>query len=415
MSLWPRLKAALFGGGLTNPDDGHQSSGPASYNNEAGISVSDERALAISAVWACVRLITQSAGTMPLGFYRRTAEGREALPEDHQLVNLLKYRPNLYMSGKEFRQAMFMSRALWGNAYARKRYSAGRLVSLVPLKPAFMEVKRTNSGLLYCYSTDQGVQEFTQRDIMHLRGPSPDGIMGLSPLGYMRHTLGITVSSERKAATSFAGRPSGTLSVDGWPNQEQRAELRDMYGNVGTDATGDGQWWLLPGGMKYQSISMPPDDLQLLESRSFQVAEIARYYGVPSVMIDGSTGATAAWPASYEQQLLSFLQFSLKPYLEEFEDAVTSQLLDNGERRTVYVEHKVDGLLRTDSETRANFYASMLQNGVYSRNEVRRMENLPPIDGGDKFTVQLNLTDIADLPDMSEESDDASQQISDSD
>lgn len=397
MSVWSRFRAAFSGGALTNPDSGNQSAGPMSYGSTGLPSVTDERAMSVSAVWACTRLISQSVATMPMGFYRKTATGREPLPDDHYLAELLRYRPNAYMSGKQFRMAMLVSRVLWGNAFALKRMAAGRVVSLLPLKPEFMEVERTEGGIVYTYNDGDRIKEYGQDEIMHIRGMSADGIVGMSPLAYMRYTLGISVAADSKAARSFNGRPSAVLKAEGWPTQEQREQLRQHYGNIGTDGTGDGQWWLLPGNLSYQAIGLPPDDLQMLESRQFQVAEIARFYGVPTVLIDGQAGSTAAWPASYEQQMLAFLQFTLRPYLEEFEDAVTADIVKPSERKTVYAEHNVEGFLRTDSQARAAYYASMLQNGVMTRAEVRRLENLPHIDGTDELTVQLNMTTVDKL------------------
>ena len=155
---------------------------------------------------------------------------------------------------------------------------------------------------------------------------------------------------------------------------------------------------ITPGGMKYRGVSMHPDDLQLLESRQFQVPEICRFFGVPTVMVDGAAGATAAWPASYEQQVLAFLTFGLKPYLEEWEDKIPSSLLSPAEQRETIIEHNVEGLLRTDSKSRAEFYASGAQNGWLKRSEIRSKENLPFVEGSDELTVQVNMTNLEDLP-----------------
>lgn len=396
MSIWPRLRQAFGAGATTNPDEGYQQTGPYSMNSDAGVTVTDDRAMSLSAVFACVRLLVQSGATLPLALYQKTPDGREQLPMDDPVVRLLTHRPNLYMTAKQFRQAMWASRVQWGNAYARKMYNGSRLVGLMPLKPAYMAVERTARGLQYNYGTETGTQTFRQDEILHWKGMTFDGVVGVSPLAYMTHVLGVSVAADRKAATSFAGRPMGVLKAEGWPNQEQREQLRSHYGNLGTDGTGDGSWWLLPGNMSYQSIGLPPDDLQLLESRNFNIAEVCRFYGVPTVMVDGNAGATAAWPASYEQQVLAFMQFTLRPYLEEFEDAV-STLFAPGEQQTRYAEHSVEGFLRADSSTRASYYATMAQNGLMTRNEIRQLENLKPMPGGDDLTVQLNLTGVDDL------------------
>jgi len=313
---------------------------------------------------------------------------------------LLKFQPNNFQTAKEFRQAMWTQRVLWGNAYARIRWSGNRPVSMIPLKPEFMTVERGDDGLLYHYSTADGVKTYSQREIMHLKGFSADGVTGLSALAYARQSLGLSVSADRSAAKSINGKASAVLELPDYPNAAQRAQLREMYG-AGNDTDvyrSDGGLMIIPGGMHYKGVSMPPDDLQLLQSREFQIPEIARFFGVPVVMIDGSAGATAAWPASYEQQVLSFLTFTLKPYLEEWEDKIPYSLLTLRERQEVFAEHNVEGLLRTDSAARASFLSQMVQNGLMTRNEGRKKENLPAMDGADELTVQVNMTSLEDLP-----------------
>lgn len=396
MSLWSAIRGAFSSGALSNPEKGYQSSGPAGFGNDTTVTVGDERALGVSAVFACIRLIVQSGAPLPLGFYRRTKDGREALPEDHYLCRLLKYKPNLYMTAKSFRQALWMQRVMWGNAYARKIMSGGRTVGLLPLKPAYMQVERGIEGLRYFYSTNTGRKEYSADEIFHWKGFSPDGMIGLSPLAYQRYTLGISVAADKKAATSFSAMPSMGLKLDDYPTPDQQKQLRELYG-PGTNMTGDGNFWIFPGGMTPEKLGLPPDDLQMLESRQLQVVEIARFYGVPAVMIDGNQGATSAWPASYEQQVLAFLTFTLKSYLEEFEDQVVASLVAPAERLTVFAEHNVEGFLRADSKARSSYLSTMVSNGMMTRNEARKKENLPPVDGGDELTVQVNMTPLDEL------------------
>ena len=383
-------------GALRNTVNATQDSGPPAPSTKIAKAVTDERALGLSAVFACVRLIVQSGATLPLKFYEKTADGREELDDDHVLPRLLKYQPNLYMTAKQFRQAMFTQRVLRGNAYALKKFIGDRIVSITPLNPAFMDVIRKPSGLIYKYTVDGSERRYSQKDIMHLKGFSADGIMGLSPLSYAAHTLGISVSADDKAATSFSSMPALGLKLDSMPTQEQREQLRELYAQ-NTDTTGDGGMWMFPMGIDPQVIGLNPSDLQMLESREFQTADIARFFGVPTVMIDGTAGATAAWPASYEQQVLAFLTFTLKPYLEEMEDQITASLVPPAEKLTVFAEHEVEGFLRADSASRAEYHASGLQNGWTTINEVRRKENLPPIEGGDIARAQLNMAPITDL------------------
>jgi HK97 family phage portal protein len=400
MSWWGGwFKGAFQGGALTNVDDGLQKTGPTPHRTTSNVVVTDERAMQISAVFACVRLLVNTGATLPMGFYERTTDGREPLPEDHQLAQLLKYSPNNFMSAKQFRSALFTQRVLWGNGYAKIKWMGDRPVSLTPLKPEYMTVERGKTGLIYLYTNKTGTKTYKQRDIFHLKGFG-DGITGLSALGYAREVLGISVASDSTAANSIGGNPSAVLELDDIPTDAQKDKLREMYGagNVTSAYQSDGGLQIIPGGMKYRSISIPPDDMQLLESRQFQVPEIARFFGVPAVMIDGSAGAAAAWPASYEQQVLSFLTFGLKPYLEEWEDVVVNSLLVGTDKQRIFAEHKVDGLLRTDSAGRSAFYSQMTQNGIMTRNEARVKENMPRVEGADDLTVQVNMTPLQDLP-----------------
>lgn len=397
------FRGAFQAGALANPDIGAQQSGPAGGRSDANITVTDERAMKISAFFACVRLLVQTGAPLPLWFGTQTPDGRETLDMDHYLWQLLKFSPNNFMTALEFRQAMWTQRVLWGNAYAKIKWMGKRPVSLTPLKPEFMAVKRGESGLVYSYSTVNGVIEYEQRDIMHIKGFSTDGIIGISAMAYARESLGLSVSADRSAAKAINGRANAVLEVDSFLTDEQRDKLRGLYGGVNASSAygADGQLLISEGGLKYHGISIPPDTLQLLESRQFQIPEICRFFGVPAVMVDGAAGATAAWPASYEQQVLSFLTFGLKPYLDEWEDVIPDSLLSPADRKEIFVRHNVEGLLRTDSKGRAEFLSKMVQNGLMTRNEGRRKENLPPIDGADELTVQVNMTNLEDLPQVS--------------
>lgn len=392
--------AAYGGGSLTNPDTGNQDSRPTPGRNASNVVVTDERAMMISTVFACTRLIAQTCSTLPLGFYQKTDSGRAELPDEHYLRTLLQYTPNNFMTALEFRQAMITSRVLWGNAYAKIRRTGDRPVSLIPLKPEYMTVERTTSGLIYKYQTDTGEKEYSQRDIFHIKGFSTDGITGMSALGYARETLGLSVTADESASKSIGGHASAVLELDDMPTDAQKAKLREMYGagKVTTAYQSDGGLMIVPGGMKYRLTDLPPDDMQLLESRSFQVAEIARFFGVPSVMIDGSN-SSAAWPASYEQQMQAFLTFTLSPYLKEFESKVTASLVIPREQKTTYIEHKVQSLLRADSAGRAEFYSKALQNGWMTSNEARSLENMPKSDdpGADELRAQVNMAPLGEL------------------
>jgi HK97 family phage portal protein len=318
MSWWQTLTGAFGVGRLANLDKGQQHSGNLSRSTEANIVVSDERAMALPSVFACTRLITQSGATLPLALYTKTDTGdRLPLPDNDPLTRLLRIRPNQYMNALEWRQAMFCQRVLWGNAYSRiDRRGDGEVSSLLPLKPEHVTVHREAEGIRFEYASDAGSETYWNRvgqphEMFHWRGFSPDGVIGLSPLSYSRQSMGIAVAADRHASRAFTGRPNGVLSTDKILQDDHRKQLRDLYGKI-TDSA-DGQWWLLEAGFKYQEIGMPPDDLQMLQSRQWSVSEICNFYGVPAVMVNGGANASANWPAAYEKHILAFNTFTLKP------------------------------------------------------------------------------------------------------
>lgn len=402
MAWFPsRILHWLIGGGISNPEVGYQSSYPAA-SGEA-VDVSDDRAFQISAVYRCIAILSQTVACMPLGFFERKADGRTELDDDHYIVTLLKRKPNPAMTPIEFRTAMTAQVAGWGNGYALVGYSGTsnnrRPTSLWPLKPErMMPYRQENGTLTYHYTTDKGVQILAPSSVFHLKGLTVDGVMGLSPLGMGRQALGLTIAAEKYSAGSFrnGGRPIGTLNFDKFLTPEQRDGARKLYQGITAGADAATNMWVLEGGAKYESISVSPDDMQMLESRRFQLGEICRLFGVPSHLVNDSEKATA-WGSGLEQLNLGFLQYTLQPYLKAWESTITDSLLTAPDKRRVIVEHNVEGLLRADSAGRASFYSTMVQNGLMTRNEVRRKENLPPKEGGDELTAQVNMASIENL------------------
>ncbi len=397
----------FFGvGGLANTETGAQYSGPASRQAaESNVYVSDERALAISAVWSCVRLISETVSCLPLKFYERTGDNtRTDLDGDHYIVQLLNRKPNQSMTPTEFREAMTVQLALWGNAYARIGYmgrgESRRPVTLVPLRPEHVTPMRLPDGsVAYHYNSGKGVEVLAAQSVFHLKGFSTEGIIGLSPLAYARNSLGLTVAAEQYSGAQFknGGRPAGTLTFDKYLNADQREAARQVYQAISEGASEANNAWILEGGAKYEPINIPPDDMQMLESRTFQLGEIARFFRVPSHLINDSAKATS-WGTGIEQLNLAFLQYGLNPYLKRWETTITDKLLRRADKQRVISEHSVEGLLRADSKGRSDFYSKAAQNGWMTRNEIRQKENLPPKAGGDMLTVQVNLTPADELP-----------------
>lgn len=385
-------------GGLWNPEKGIQRPGPTGYANAAKVAISDDRALQIAAVFRCIRIIAETCATLPLITYKKTATGREPT-EDHWLAKLLA-APNETQTGDEWRESVIAQIAGWGNAYGQiVRQSMGRPVELWNYKTDRMKVeRRENRTLQYTYPDIMGVpKELKTQDVLHMRGFSVDGVMGVSPLGVARETLGLAVGAENYAASFFAsgGRPSGILSTDRLLQPEQREKLAQQFGGLAEGGT-EKRLWVLEAALKYEPISVSPEDMQMLQTRAFQIADIARFFGVPLFLLM-ETEKSTSWGSGIEQQNLAFLTYTLMPYLSRLENSINRFLIPENERGKVFVEHDPSPLLKADSTARANFYAQMVQNGLMTRNEVRGRENLMPKDGGDMLTAQVNLTPLDKL------------------
>lgn len=390
-----------FNWGLNSPDKGSQYGEPISTANVANRSVTDTRAMQNAAVFSCVRLISECIGSLPLTVYERLPNGQRRRVGDHWLQQLLR-EPNPYMTGQEWQETVAAQLASWGNAYTlTRRADSGRPTELFPLRPQSMDVQRDGlEGLYYEYTSEAlGTQKWTQREVLHVRGFGQEGFKGLSPLGFARESLGLAVSSEEYAARFFAngGKPSGVAEIDDVLKPEQRKALKELIEDqVGRNAAESQGVLLLEGGATYRPISIPPEDAQMLETRSFQIAEIARFFRVPLFLLMDETKNTS-WGSGLEQQNLAFLTYTLRPYLVRIERAIARWMLSDAERRQYFVEFNVEGLLRADSKARAEFYSTMVQNGLMTRNEVRGKENLPRLDGADELTAQVNLAPLSRL------------------
>ena len=389
----------LFGiGALSNQDTGKQVGTTGSTQTDAGISVSDERAMQVSSVWACVQYIVNSYASLPIEFYEKDGDGRKEL-EKHALVRLFHESPNALMKPRDFRKAMTMQLCFWSNAYAEIEWIGNRPVSIIPLRPGRMTPYLMGGELTYHYQMEQGVRVYSKRSILHLKGFGSDGIVGLERSNYARKTLGLSVSADTYAAKQFAhgGRSGGGyLMFDKFLTPDQRKQAKGLYEGMSETAFDKGKLWILEGGVKYETDALNPDTMQMIETRKMQLTEIARFFGVPDVLIGAATG-TGAWPASFEQQLLSFLTFTLQDYVDEWENALREALLTPAERRKIIIDHDTTGFIKMDSVAKAELQSKWAQNGLKTRNEIRKINNDPSIDGGDDLTVQVNLTPLDKL------------------
>ncbi len=392
-----RVKSALLNWlgvpiSLTNGDFFQEWFGTSS----SGKVVTADKAIALSAVWACVRLLSESVSTLPMKVYQRESDGSRKLAQAHPAYQLLCRRPNTEMTPSRFMLMVVASVCLRGNAFVEKKMIGNKLVSLVPLLPQCMVVKRLDSGELEYTFTEKGVKRVIPvKNMMHIRGFGLDGVCGMMPMSVGRDVFGAAMAVEESAAKIFENglQSSGYFASKNVLTKEQRERLRkNLTAFAGSKNAGKSM--VLEADLTYQNITMNPEAAQMLQSRSFSIEEICRWFRVPPFMV-GHIDKQSSWASSVEGMNLLFLTNTLRPLLVNIEQEIARCLLNGDE--DLFAEFSVEGLLRADSAGRSAYYTTALQNGWMSRNDVRRLENLPPIEGGDIYTVQLNLTPLEDL------------------
>jgi len=353
-------------------------------------------ALGLAAAWACYRLLTGTMSSLPLVVYHKTAQGRE-VAYDHPLYSILHDRPNYDQTALNFWQFMSGALELHGNAYSElDRASTGRIISLkVPLAPDQVRPRRTRLGAIEYVVNDGRERIVPQSAMLHIRGFGGSALGGLSTLAYGRQTFGQARAQDTAATSTFRNgiRPIGAFETDADMTLDQRGLFQEKLSEDHRGAINTGNPLVLSNGLKFKALSINPDDAQMLESRAFSVEEICRFFGVPPHMI-GHTEKSTSWGTGLEQQTIGFVQFTLRERLKNIESTLESQLLSPADRAAgMRIEFNIEGLLRGDSKTRAEFYKAALGDtqrpGWMVRNEVRRLENLSPIDGWDDPTPMI--------------------------
>lgn len=365
----------------------------------AGKPVTVNAAMRLSAVWACVRIISTSVAGLPLGVYERKADGSRDDARSLPVYDIVHTSPNDDMTAFQFWQAMVASMLLWGNAYAEIRRIGGRVVSIEFLLPSKMELECDDNGRLrYFYTPPKGGRRpIARTDMLHIPGFTLDGRIGLSAISYGANIFGAAISADEAASNTFRNGllPTVAFKVDRILKPEQRDDFRE-YVKAVSGAMNAGRSPVLEQGVTPETIGINPVDAQLLESRSWSVEEVCRFYGVPPWMI-GHTDKGSNWGTGLEQQMIAFLTFCISSFTSQIQQCVNKRLLTPAERQRYYAEYSLEGFLKADSAARASFYSTMVQNGIYSRNDCRVRENLPRVEGGDVLTAQTNLAPIDQL------------------
>ena len=369
--------------------------------SHAGKSVTPDTTLQLSTAWKCVRLRSRVLGSLPMMVHERLPEGGTKPAKGHWLYNLVHESPNADQTAAEFWAGMVACIDLWGNAYAEIRRSAGAVTSLTPLRPDLMSVYRDDAGARrYRYSAATGERRYAENEVLHLRGFTLGGDVGLSAVSYGRHTMGLALAAEETASKTFANglQVAGFIKLLAGTKltSEQRTDLVDLFAKF-SGSSKAGKIMPLDPGMEFVPLSFTPEDAQLLESRGFNVEEICRWFDVPPILVGHAGPGQTMWGSGVEQIMLGWLTLDLNPFLKGIEQAVAKQLLSPAERLKFFPEYNREALMEADSAAKAAFLSSMTQNGLMSRNEGRGKLNLSKIPGGDALTVQSNLVPLDQL------------------
>ena len=362
-------------------------------SEESATPVTFETAMQLSAVWACVKLLAETVASLPISVYRLAPSGRSVAGR-HWLQVLFSSKVNRYQTRVEFFETVLLNLVMTGNAYCQiQRDQDGDIVGLVPLMSSQMRVELLSDGsVTYQYTEGAGVTVLSAASVWHLKLMG-NGIVGMSPLEYQRNTLGIAQGAEKAVTKVYknGGKPSGVLKLDRLLTKEQRTEVRANFGTLTTGT--DERLLVLEKGADFAAISMSPQDIELLASRKFQIAEICRWYGVPSVMVNDNAG-TSTWGSGIEQIVAGFYKVTLRPLLEKIEASINVNLL--GDDRFRYeAEFDFDALLRSDMKSRFEAYRVAINTALMTPNEARRKENLDDQPGGDQLFIQGAMVPIS--------------------
>lgn len=360
--------------------------------NEAHEVINESTVLALSAAWACVNLVAGTIATLPIMVYRPVKGGRE-VARDHPLFRILHDSPNADQTEVDFTEYLGASLELRGNAYARKlRGSAGQLVGLDPIPPGIVSRTRlANKDIEYRWTWEGVSYAERSADMLHIRGFGGDPMGGLSPLSVGAETFGHARAQNRTASAVFrnAMRPSGVYQTATKLDAAQIKEIENLLEMKYQGAAQAGRPMVLGNDLKWQQLTMAPDDLEMLASRSFSVEEVCRIFGTPPHMI-GHTAGNTNLGSSITEQTRGFVMFTLRRRLKRMESAYRQQLLTPADVAAgITIEYSLEGLLRGSPAERSAFYNAGLQNGWFTINEVRAFENMSPVEGGDVPRMQM--------------------------
>lgn len=373
----------------------------------AGKPVNEHTAMQMTAVYSCVRILAETLAGLPLHIYKYNDSGGKEKYLQHPLYRLLHDEPNPEMTSFTFRETLMSHLLLWGNAYAQIiRNARGEVIALYPLMPNKMTVDRDKNGRLF-YLYQRSIEDaptlgkdslvyLDPSDVLHIPGLGFDGLVGYSPIAMAKNAIGLAMATEEYGAKFFANgaAPGGVLEHPGTIKDPQK--VKDSWNAAYQGSTNSHRVAVLEEGMKYQQIGIPPEQAQFLETRKFQINEIARIFRVPPHMLADLEKSSFS---NIEQQSLEFVKYTLDPWVVRWEQNMCRSLLMASEKPTVFIKFNVDGLLRGDYVSRMSGYATARQNGWMSANDIRELENLDriPVElGGDLYLINGAMTKLQD-------------------
>ena len=374
--------------------------------SSSGKNVNECSAMQMTAVYSCVRILSEVVASLPLHVYKYNSDGGKEKAVKHPLYFLLHDEPNPEMTSFVFRETLMTHLLLWGNAYAQIiRNGKGEIIALYPLMPNRMTVDRDEKGQLYYqYNTSKddaptmkgSMVNLKPSDVLHIPGLGFDGLVGYSPIAMAKNAIGMAIACEEYGAKFFANgaTPGGILEHPGTVKDPQR--VRESWTSAFGGSSNANKVAVLEEGMKYTPISISPEQAQFLETRKFQINEIARIFRVPPHMVGDLEKSSFS---NIEQQSLELVKYTLDPWVARWEQAIVRSLFSTDEKTQYFVKFNVDGLLRGDYQSRMNGYAIGRQNGWMSANDLRELENLdriPEEEGGDLYLINGNMTKLKD-------------------
>jgi HK97 family phage portal protein len=402
---------SIFSGLFKSRDKPENRTSGSSYafylgGSSSGKLVTERSAMQMTAVYACVRILSEAIAGLPLHLYRYKEDGGKEKAISHPLYLLLHDEPNPEMSSFVFRETLMTHLLLWGNAYAQIiRNGKGQVIALYPLMPNKMTVNRDTNGQLYYQYQRSSDEAHTMKgstvilqpsDVLHIPGLGFDGLVGYSPIAMAKNAIGLAIATEEYGSKFFANgaAPSGVLEHPG--TIKDPSKVRESWQQTFGGSANSNKIAVLEEGMKYTPISISPEQAQFLETRKFQINEIARIFRVPPHMVGDLEKSSFS---NIEQQSLEFVKYTLDPWVIRWEQSIQRRLLTPDEKKAYFVKFNVEGLLRGDYASRMNGYATARQNGWMSANDIRELENLdriPAEQGGDLYLINGAMTKLAD-------------------